>query len=511
MRSRNYSYVWQRLRVVTGFLGQLLVIFGLVLVLPALVGLVYGEYRAALAFAVSGVMTAAGGWLLRRTLPRGKLGVREAVLLCTGAWAICALVAAVPVYLTSQLNALDSVFECVSGLTTTGLTAIGDLEQTPRTVVFWRSTSQLLGGLGILSFFLLVSYPGSAAHRLIQTEASYVAVPRPTPSLRRTVIITWGIYGLLLVANLVVLLILGTGLFNALNYAFTTASTGGFAPHTLGVGHFRAIGHPAAYGIELATIFFMLLGGLNYLLHYRALTGDVRVLFAGSETRRYWVLLVMSLALVTIESVSSSGNWQVLGGPDPTGLMGGGVGLEAARLASFQTASLVSSAGHVTLPLEHPFFGPAARQLFLFLLLLGGCAGSTAGGIKILRAAVLGQSLRQQMRKLSHPEGAALPVLLDGAIIDTRTVQSMAALAFAWIMFGIAGGILLALDSAHGPFQCLSLSVSALSNVGPSLLPMDQFGQLPVFSKLLLMVWMIAGRLEILPVLALLSARTWHQ
>jgi len=131
--------------------------------------------------------------------------------------------------------------------------------------------------------------------------------------------------------------------------------------------------------------------------------------------------------------------------------------------------------------------------------------------VKVLRAAVLGKSLLQEMRKLSHPEGAVLPVLLDGNTIDTRTVQSMAALAFAWIVFGVVGGILLALDSAHGPFECLSLSISALSNIGPSFLPMGQVAHLPVLSKGVLMVWMIAGRLEILPVLALLSARTWHQ
>ena len=511
MRSRNYTYVWQRLLIVTGFLGQLLEIFGVVLALPAIVGLIYGEYRAALVFALSGAATAVAGWVLRRTLPRGKLGVREAVLLCTGAWAICSLVAALPLYLTSQLNALDSIFECVSGLTTTGLTVLHVVEQAPRTVLFWRSTSQLLGGLGILSFFLLVSYPGSAAHRLLQTEASYATVPRPTPSLRRTVMITWTIYGVLMVANVVVLWILGTGLFNAINYSFATTSTGGFAPHSLGLGYYRAIGHPAAYAIELATIFFMLLGGLNYLLHYRALTGHVSVLFSGTEARRYWLILLCSLALVMVESLLSASNWQALAAPDQSGLMGASLGVEAFRTASFQVASLVSSAGHVTVPLDHPFFGPATRQLFLFLLLLGGCAGSTAGGIKVLRAAVLGKSLLQEMRKLSHPEGAVLPVLLDGHAIPTRTVQSMAALAFAWIMFGITGGILLALDSAHGPLQCLSLSISALSNIGPSLLPMEQVAHLPILSKLLLMVWMVAGRLEILPVLALLSARTWHQ
>jgi trk system potassium uptake protein TrkH len=338
-----------------------------------------------------------------------------------------------------------------------------------------------------------------------------VHVPRPTPSLHRTVTITWLIYGMFLVANVVVLLILGAGAFNAINYAFTTTSTGGFAPHDLGVGHFMATGHPNAYAIELATIVFMLLGGVNYLLHYRAMAGNVGVLFTGTEPRRYWLLLLAALALVMIESLTLPGNWAALAGPDAGGLMGQSIGWQSFRIASFQVASLVSSAGHLTVPLEHAFFGPAARQLFLYLLLLGGCAGSTAGGLKIVRAAVLGKSLVQEIRKLSHPEGSVLPVVLDGRIVATRTVQSMAAMAFAWIVLMMLGGVILALDSSHGSIQCLSLSVSALSNIGPSLLPRQEIALLPVLSKLMLMVWMIAGRLEILPVLALFSARTWHQ
>lgn len=511
MRSDRRAYLVQRLLVVAGMLGRLLAIFGIVLALPAVVGLVYGEVRMALSFFACGALTAAGGWALQRYVPRGRLGVREAVLLCTGAWAICSLLAAVPLYLTSRLGGLDSIFECVSGLTTTGLTVLNGLEGYSRTVLFWRSLSQLLGGLGILSFFLLVSYPGSAAHRVLQTESTAVHVPRPTPSLHRTVMITWMIYGIFLVANLVVLLILGVGVFDAVNYACTTTSTGGFAPRDLGVGYFAAVGHPNAYAIELATVVFMLLGGVNYLLHYRAMTGNVGVLFTGTEPRRYWFLLLAALALVMVESLTMAGNWSALSGPDAGGLMGQSIGWQSFRVASFQVASLVSSAGHLTVPLEHPFFGSAARQLFLCLLLLGGCAGSTAGGLKIVRAAVLGKSLVQEIRKLSHPEGTVLPVVLDRRVVQTRTVQSMAAMAFAWIVLMMLGGLLLALDSSHGPLQCLSLSVSALSNVGPSFLPMQEIAHLPALSKVLLMVWMIAGRLEILPVLALFSARTWHQ
>lgn len=509
--SRNYRYLRQRLIVVAGYLGQILTWFGVLLAAPAVVGAIYREGRAASAFLVTGAATAVAGLLLRRFMGRGRLGTREAVLLCTGAWAICSLVASIPMQAMLHHPYIDTLFESVSGLTTTGITAFAGLDVIPKTVLFWRSTSQLLGGLGILSFFLLVSYQGNAAHRIFQAEASKAATPRPVPSMRRTVIITWVIYGLLLVFNVGVLMLLRVGVFDAINYGFTTTSTGGMSPHDLGLAYFRATGHPYALPIEMATMVFMALSGLNYLLLYRALTGKVSVLFNGVEARRYWMLMLIGVALVMVESLSVPETWTSLGHPTPTGQIGGNVGGEALRLASFQVVSLASTSGHLTLPLERALFGPAARQLFLFMLLLGGCAGSTAGGLKIVRAMVLNRSLLQEIRKLSHPEGATLPVVLEGHVVDTRTVGSMAAMGFAWLIAAVIGGMVISLDSGHEALASLSLSLSALSNVGPSLMPVGAVAALPAGSKVLLMVWMIAGRLEILPVLALLSARTWRR
>lgn len=511
LRGTQAGFVLRRLATVGEALGRLLLVYGAVLALPAVVALCYRETGPALAFAEVGLLTAAGGWALHRWLPRGRLGTREAVLMCTGAWVVCSALGAVPLWLSCHLPYSSALFECVSGLTTTGMTILSQIAGQSRTLLFWRSLSQLLGGLGILSFFLLVSFPGSAAHRLFATEGSKTGVPRPTPSLRRTVMITWGLYGLLLVLNLVALLLLGCGGFDSLNYAFTTVSTGGFATHELGVGYFHAIGHPRALGIELATMVFMALSGLNFLLHYRALTGRVVTLFAGHEARRYWLLMLVVGALITVEAVSSVGTWEWLGQSRQTGDIGGGVGLMALRLAAFQAVSVTSSAGHLTLPLQHPFFGAAARQAFLFLIMVGGCVGSTAGGIKVLRVLLLGRSLGQEVRKLCFPENAALPVVVDGSIIPTAAIQPIAAMVFAWIVLALAGGMYLALCTSQGAFECLTLSMSALSNIGPSLMPSGVLPTLPLSCQVLLMVWMIAGRLEVLPVLALFVPHTWRQ
>lgn len=508
--NRNHVALARRLLLVAAYLGDLLTVFGLVLMTPAVVGLIYREYRCGMLFLLTGAFSATLGLLLHRLLPHGRMGMREAILFCTSAWVVCSLLAAIPMHLSTSAGYLNCLFESVSGLTTTGLTTLSNLELQPRTIIFWRSASQLLGGLGILSFFLLVSYPGSAAHRLFQSETTKTRVARPAPGLRHTVIITWGIYALLLCFNIIVLLALGAGGFNAINYAFTTAATGGFAPHTLGVGFYRATGHPGAAGIELATMFFMALGGVNYLLHFRALTGNVGILFSGTEARRYWLLILFGVALVMIEALSLPGTWQALG-HIVQGQVGGNVGLDSLRYAGFQVVSITSTAGHLTLPLENAFFGPAARQFFLFALLVGGCAGSTAGGVKVLRGTVLSRGLLQEMRKLAYPEGATLPVVLDGQVIDTKTVQPIAAMIFAWVMFSLSGGIFLSLVSGRPSLECLSLSISSLSNVGPSLMPMAQIATLPAACKALLMIWMVAGRLEILPVLVLLSGRLWRQ
>lgn len=507
--NRHHVALARRLLLVAAYLGDLLTIFGLVLMTPAVVGLIYHEYRCGMLFLLTGAFTATLGLLLHRVLPHGRMGMREAILFCTSAWVLCSLLAAIPMHLSTSVGYLNCLLESVSGLTTTGLTTLHSLELQPRTIIFWRSTSQLLGGLGILSFFLLVSYPGSAAHRLFQSETTKTRLARPAPGLRHTVIITWGIYGLLLAFNLIVLLALGAGGFNAINYAFTTTATGGFAPHSLGVGYYRAIGHPGAAAIEMATVFFMALGGVNYLLHYRALSGNVRVIFSGTEARRYWLLILFGIALVMIETLSLPGTWEALG-HIAGGQVGGNVGLDALRYASFQIVSVTSTAGHLTLPLESVFFGPAARQFFLFALLVGGCAGSTAGGVKVLRGTVLSRGLLQELRKLVYPEGATLPVVLDGHVIETKTVQPIAAMIFAWTTFSLGGGILLSLISGRPSLECLSLSISSLSNVGPSLMPMAQIAALPAAGKVLLMIWMVAGRLEILPVLVLLSRRLWR-
>lgn len=504
-------YLIERVSVVAGYLGKLLVVFGAVLMLPALPGLVYHEYHETSTFLAWGLVTAGLGLLLRRLLPRGRMGMREAVLFCTSAWVICSIFSALPLHFATGMGYLNSLFETVSGLTTTGATVIRNLDTQSHAVIFWRSISQLLGGLGILSFFLLVSYPGSAAHRLFQSEATKAGVPRPAPSLRHTVIITWAIYGLLLLFNIIVLTALGTGWFNSLNYAFTTTSTGGFSPHALGLGYFRAIGHPYAFAIELTTAFFMALGGVNFLLHYQALSGNVWVVFSGVEARRYWLLMAVGVLLIAIESLGLPDVWHAFGQFHGPTRITGAVACDAFRYASFQVVSVTSTGGHQTLPLESSFFGPAAHQLFLFLLVIGGCAGSTAGGLKVLRGTVLGRSLRQEIRRLSHPDGATLPVVLDGHLIDVRTLQPIATMAYAWIITGLLGGVLLALNSGRGAIECLSLSISALSNVGPSLMPTAVLPTLPAFSKWLLIVWMIAGRLEILPVLVLFSSRTWRR
>lgn len=510
MPNRLRPLLIRRLLSVGSHLGELLAVFGLVLLTPLLPGFYYRELRPCLVFGVCGLATAGLGWAGYRLLPRERLGIREAILFCVSAWVVCSFAASVPLHLTTSAGWLNALLESASGLTTTGLTTLGALEDLPRTVIFWRSASQLLGGLGILSFFLLVSYPGSAAHRMLQPEATKARLTRLAPNLRHTLLITWGIYGLLLFFNIVVLLALGAGGFNAINYAFTTTATGGYSPHSLGLGYFRQVGHPGALGIELATAFFMALGGVNYLLHYRALSGHVGVFLSGTEVRRYWLVMLLGIALIVVEALTLPGTWENLGRISPTGQVAGSVGWETMRMASFQVISVTSSTGHLTLPLESSFFGPAARIFLLVALVLGGCAGSTAGGVKILRATVMGRNLLQELRQLAYPEGATLPVVLDGQIIEPRTIQPIAAMIYAWVGLGLLGGVALALDSGQPALECLSLSVSALSNVGPSLMPMAMVAVLPPLSKLLLMVWMVAGRLEILPVLVLFSRRLWR-
>jgi len=475
--------------------GRLLMVLGALMLVPAIAAAIYGETLAVRAFLATGVLTMLTGSVVSGRYPAGALSWRAALVLCVGAWTVYSLVGAIPISLVLGIGYLDGAFEATSGFTTTGFTVLSGLEGLPRSILLWRVLMQWFGGLGILSFFLLVSFPGGEAYRLLLMEGPKTLIQRPAPGVRGTLVILWRIYGGLTILNILALLALRVGAFNAVAYGMSTISTGGFGMHDANLGHFQAVGHPNALAVEIATMVFMLLSGIGFLSHHLLLSGRPRQWLAGQETRTYWMLLAVTTIIIVVDGM--------LKHP----LMTPSVVL---RNGAFQSASLLSGAGLATVPFTDWLAFPTGFQALMALMFIGGCVGSTAGGLKILRVKVLRLYSWHQIKRATYPARFVMPFTVGGRILPDAEVARMAVVAFCWAGAVFLGALVMALLSEHSSMVSVAVCLSAVSNMGPVPLDTRQMAAFHPLVKGLQMVLMIAGRLEILPVLSLFCRRVWQ-
>ena len=494
---------WAYWRPVTEYLGLLTWVFGVMALVPLGVRVLAepgeGGPVAASAFWGPAVLALAAGLALKRNLRFPPLDTRRAMVLCALGWLVVSAVGALPFYLGMETPLIDAYFESVSGFTTTGITMLQGLEHLPPSILFWRSLIQWLGGLGILSFFLGILYTGASAHQLFGAESHKVFARRPAPSLLRTLRILWLIYAALTAAVALALALEGVSVFDAVAHAMTALSTGGYSPYDASIGHYRAAGYPHYMLIEYTVIVGMMLGGMSFFVHYRVLRGGVRALWDGLEIRLWWLMLAGATALVMADhfrrfaaEAASPAGWE-----------------NVFRTSLFQVMALATTTGFGTEDIGGDWFPAAAKQVFLVLMVVGGCVGSTGGGLKVLRVGVLLKMLRRQMDRLIFGRSARLPVVVDRVVVQTEELRRIAALFFGWMLLLVAGGLVTALLSDHGPMASASGMFSALGNIGPCYIPVAGMAALHPVVKLVYCLGMIAGRLEILPLLLLFSPRTW--
>jgi len=495
---------WLYWRPVVEYLGLLTWVFG-VMALAPLGGRVLaepGEHAPvpASAFWAPAVVALVAGVVLKRNVRLPALDSRRAMVLCAVGWLVVSAVGALPFYLGMDISLLDAYFESVSGFTTTGITMLQGLEALPRSILFWRAFIQWLGGLGILSFFLGILYTGQSAAQLFGAESHKVFSQRPAPSLFRTLRILWFIYTAFTAAVAVALVLEGLSLFDSVAHAMTCLSTGGYSPYDASVGHFRAVGHPHFIAIEYTIIVGMMLGGMSFFVHYRLLRGGVRALWDGLEIRLWWALLAGATAIVMVDHLGRfTADAETL------------AGWEAVfRTSLFQVMALATTTGFGTEDIAAGYFPAAARQVFLVLMVIGGCVGSTGGGLKVLRVGVLLKMLGRQMRRLIYGPRSQNPVVVDGGVVETEELRRVAALFFGWIVLLVLGSLVTAALSDHGALESASGMFSALGNIGPCYIPVGEVTVLHPVIKIVYILGMVAGRLEILPLLLLFSPRTWR-
>ena len=495
------------------YIGNLLEILGLILLFPLIVVLVYWGRQegdglfTATAFVIPALISFSLGMILRHVFKPSALDTTGSMLICALSWLVVSAVGALPFVIAARSNYLDAYFEAMSGFTTTGITIYSGLDDMPRSILFWRALTQWLGGIGILSFFLVLTFQAGGAHHIFGAESHKISSRRPAPGLFHTLRIIWAIYAIFTILAAAVLAIERMPVFDAVCHALTAVSTGGFSPHDSSIEFYSLEGYPNYRLIEYTLAFIMMLGGINFLVHYRFLTRDFKALWDNIEIRYWWRLIAVFATVILIERLYKTGAFGAL--------FTHGTAIDLGefertfRHSIFQVISILTTSGFATKNIGSDFFGVAAKQLFLVMMVVGGCAGSTAGGFKVLRIAILKRLMFRELFKLRTSSKASTGLIIDRKIIPEDEVHRIAALFFTWMALLLAGGVVTALFSNQSPWQSFSGMFSAMGNIGPCYISRGDMMVIHPVVKLTYIFGMLAGRLEILPVLLLFSRKAW--
>jgi len=475
-------------RLVVHLLGRLLVLTAAFLGVPLLAAGIFGERLSP--YLASMVVAAAGGaTLLTLSRPSSRhIRPRDGFLIVGGAWLAVSLLGALPYLFSGALGPVDALFEAVSGFTTTGSTVVADTGALSRSLLLWRALTQWLGGMGIILFTIaILPLLGIGGMQLFKAEVPGPVVDKVRPRLAATARSLWGIYVGLTAAEWLLLRLAGMDGYEALCHALTTLPTGGFSTRNTSVG---AFGSPA---VEWIITVFMLLAGINFVLHYRLLTGRAREVWKDAELR-YFLAVVAAAVVIIAVTVHLPG--QRL--------------LDTIRMAAFQGVSVMTTTGYVTTDFEQ--WQSLALVVLLALMVLGGMSGSTGGAVKSLRALLAFRSLRVTLHRLIHPHAVRL-VKYGDTVVSESVLSGIWAFLTAYLLLAAVGAAVVA---AHGydVLTAISSSLTAIGNVGPGLGEVgayDNFAHFPGTVKLTLAALMLFGRLEIFTLLAMLSVEFWRR
>jgi len=470
-------------------LGLLTMLLGVSMLIPFAVAVLYQD-NGLQVLAMSSAVTFVIGFVLFVLCNRAgeQIRSRSAFFLVTAAWFSATVFGALPYYFSDMgLSLVDAWFESASGFTTTGATILTDIEATPKSILLWRSLTQFLGGMGIIVLSLAVlPLLGVGGMDLYRAEVPGPTSDKISARVSETARALWMVYLVFALVQTFVLCAFGMSLFDAVNHALTTMATGGFSTRNASIAAFDSA------AIEFVVTFFMFLAGANFILHYRALVKGDFSLVADRELRFYTAITVGSILIV------SAALWGVH--YDTFG--------QAIRYGAFQVVSILTTTGYGTA--DYLLWGAFSQVLLLGLMVIGGSAGSTSGGIKCIRAMLLIKQGYRELYRMIHPKAVVSLKLGDSAV---PAGVSSSVFGFFFLYITLVGATTLALTACGVDIlTALSGVVSALSNVGPGLGeigPMLNYSGLPDLAKILLCACMIVGRLEIMTVLVLFTSEYW--
>ncbi len=456
--------------------------------LPAFVGIMYQE-KAAWSFIVTAVLSLGAGLLLLIKKPKNKtLYAKEGFVIVSLSWIIMSLFGALPLYISGAApEFIDALFESVSGFTTTGASVIPLVEEIPKCCLIWRSFTHWIGGMGVLVFIMaILPLSGAGNMNLMRAESPGPMVGKLVPKVRTTAFLLYAMYFGLTLLEFIILLAADMSVFNAVNTAFATAGTGGFGFYNDSMGSFSP-------SIQIIVTIFMILFGINFNMYFLLLYRRFKDAFRISEVWVYLGIIFISAGIITfnIKDMYTS------------------IG-EAARHSAFTVGSVITTTGFSTA--DFNTWPELSRTILLTLMFIGACAGSTGGGMKVSRFIIMFKTIAKEMKIQIHPK-LVKKIKMDGHEVSHETVRSLNIYLIVYIIIFSVSVLILAIEG-HDFITNFSAVAATLNNIGPGLElvgPTENFQFFSVPSKLVLIFDMLAGRLELFPMLLLFSPWTWKK
>jgi trk system potassium uptake protein TrkH len=478
-------------KVIIRVVGFLLIVEGIFMFTGLPFSFYYCEDNC-LALLYSGLITIfVGGilWFSTRKHPK-NIGKKEGYVIVSVTWVIISLFGTLPFLISGTIpNFTNAFFETMSGFTTTGATILTDIESMPKGILFWRSMTHWIGGMGIIVFTVaLLPILGIGGMQLYAAEMPGVTKDKLHPRITATAKRLWGIYVIFTALETILLMVGGMSLFDALCHAFGTVATGGFSTHNDSIASFSPY-------IQYVIVAFMILAGTNFTLHYFALHGQFRKVWKSEEFRYFIYLILAGTFLVTLVLAIN---------------MKGVPFEEAFRTSFFQVVSIITTTGFIT---DNYLLWPGTMWFFIFMMMfIGGMAGSTGGGIKVVRQLLLLKNSLLELKRLIHPQ-AIIPVRMNGKVVSQDIIFKVMAFFLIYIIVFIFGSSVMAfmgLDAA----SAIGATAATLGNIGPGIGkvgPVDNYDFIPYSGKWFLSFLMLLGRLELFTVLILFSPAFWKK
>lgn len=483
-----------RLNYLANAIGLIMIYIGIVVLAPVPVGLYYHESQSILPFLTSSLIGILGGYSLRTFIPNASkvdnindIKKSEALFIVAISWVIFGILSAIP-YLFYGLNFLDSLFEAVSGITTTGATIITHFNY-EKAFFFWRSLTQWLGGLGIIVLFIAILPQFAVAGRqMFFAEAPGPTEDKITPRIRNTASALWKIYAVLTILEIVLLKLAGMPLFDAVCNSFSTLAAGGFSPHPQSImGYHSNI-------INWIIIFFMFFAGTSFILQYKVINKKNPLLLFKNEEFRVYTIMICIFALAIAGVLFVNDNYSII---------------DSITSGFYQVISITTSTGSASKDFVQWDF--TAQVLLFMVMFMGSCASSAGGGIKMTRWILVFKSLKSELLRILHPN-AVINIKIDNSVVSQEVLRQIFVFVYFYFITFAIGAIIITITE-RDIIIGLSGSISALGNIGPIFGhiagPMGSFSSLHDISKAVMTIWMLVGRLEIIPFLVFFQRDFW--